>query len=148
VSHEADLSREQAAEVQAGAECLAESMNVLRTTIARVVRTSINEANRRRQTRFAVDPNCHVRSTDGKTATGRITDISGTGASILGHPGLQIGSEGWLVVTSWAEGAETKFRVRGSQPPGSINVEFVLETITLPMQSGLESIQRTSSLVA
>ncbi|HEX2526523.1 MAG TPA: methyl-accepting chemotaxis protein [Geminicoccus sp.] len=148
VSREADLSGEQAAGVRVGSAQLSASMDVLRSTIVRVVRTSMSGADRRREQRLAIEQPCRVKGVEGGEASGMLKDVSRTGAKIEGHPDLRIGSEGWLEVDAWGQDAKIRFRVRGYGQGRMINVEFLPDTMTADMAARLGMIINGASAKA
>ena len=92
VSAQATLTGRSAAEVRLTAEGVASSIDTLRKTLVRVVRTSMSEVNRRRDKRFEVDLPCVL---DGKTE-GRVISLSRLGAGVRTARRLAVGQRGSL----------------------------------------------------
>ncbi|KAA0580178.1 PAS domain-containing protein [Azospirillum sp. B21] len=82
VSQEAAQTGSQAAQVRIGSEEVAHSIEALRRTLVRVVRTSTTEADRRRSPRHAIDHPAQLAAARGQL-TVRIADLSMDGARLL-----------------------------------------------------------------
>lgn len=82
VSEEAAQTGSQAAQVRIGSEEVAHSIEDLRRTLVRVVRTSTNEADRRRGPRYAIDHPAQLATAHGPLSV-RIADLSMNGARVL-----------------------------------------------------------------
>lgn len=82
VSEEAAQTGSQAAQVRIGSEEVAHSIEDLRRSLVRVVRTSTNEADRRRSLRYGTDHPAQLTTAHGPLAV-RIADLSIDGARLL-----------------------------------------------------------------
>jgi methyl-accepting chemotaxis protein len=123
VSRDANSVDGRANEVRGAIGNVSSNLQSLRAILVKVVRTSTEEADRRRwprvESRLPIRVNCR-----GRTQPDAIlADISEGGAWILGIPELQIGETGFMSI----EGFELNlpFAVR-SQGPEAIHVEFDL----------------------
>ena len=99
------------------------NLSSLRAVLVRVVRTTTEDADRRRWPRFKSDlpiqVNCHGRIQSNAT----LADISEGGAWIRGVPELDIGETGFMTIQGFDQ--NLPFTVR-SQSPEAIHVEFDL----------------------
>ncbi|MFV3130030.1 methyl-accepting chemotaxis protein [Niveispirillum sp. KHB5.9] len=82
VSGEATRTGEQAAQVKNGSADVATSIEELRRVLVRVVRTSTEEANRRRKPRYKVDESCTL-DIRGRATQARLINISAGGAMVM-----------------------------------------------------------------
>jgi len=90
VSAQATATGRSAAEVRSTADAVANSIEVLRKTLVRVVRTSMTEVNRRRDTRFDVDVGCTLDD----RVEGRVVSLSLHGAGIRTGRRMPTGQRG------------------------------------------------------
>jgi methyl-accepting chemotaxis protein len=123
VSTEAGETGRQAADVRDNASGLHKSMDALRQSVIRVVRSATSEVDRRLNERFEADLACRL-TVDGRTDAARVVDWSDTGARVDGAPALVAGSRGMLEIEG--VGFALPFTVR---PGGdaALHVAFVLD---------------------
>lgn len=99
VSDEALRTGEQAAQVKAGSADVAGSITDLRRVLVRVVRTSTEEANRRRKPRYTVDEICLLQLDGAAAQEGRLINLSEGGAMIrLAQGKATVGADGHLAL--------------------------------------------------
>ena len=124
VSRDANFVDGRANEVRGAISKVSSNLSSLRAILVKVVRTSTEEADRRRWPRvessLPILLNCHGRMHPNAT----LADISEGGAWIRGVPELQIGETGFVSIQGC--GMNLPFTVR-SQGPEAIHVEFDLE---------------------
>jgi PAS domain S-box-containing protein len=96
--------------VRNGAQATVDSVGALQSSLIRVVRTSMREADRRSEPRHPVDEGCEVEF-DGRRFPGVLVDVSVHGALLSGVPGLGKGSRASLVLTRRG-GVKVGFEVR------------------------------------
>jgi methyl-accepting chemotaxis protein len=113
VSAEAQTTGARAAEVKDNAAELNKAVGELRRSVIRVVRTATAEVDRRDGVRHAVSLACRLNVSAGATSAARITDLSMTGASILGGPPIGRGARGTVNVDGL--GPALPFTVRSSE---------------------------------
>jgi hypothetical protein len=99
MSEEAGRTGEQAAVVRNGASDVDGGITALKSKLVSVVRSSMAEANRRREPRYDVDASCSVTWPGGRQETTRIRNVSFHGAMVEGLPGCQEGQTGMLTLT-------------------------------------------------
>ncbi|MBP2233211.1 methyl-accepting chemotaxis protein [Azospirillum agricola] len=97
VSSEAVQTGAQAADVQKNAREVAESIEALRRVLVQVVRTSTDDADRRRWERFDVSEPCVI-EVGADRREGRIANISRGGARLQEVTGLSAGASGVLTI--------------------------------------------------
>jgi methyl-accepting chemotaxis protein len=102
VSTGAELVRGRANDVRACIGEVANSINGVRETLVRVVRTSTADANRRMSTRHAITARGRVSDSAGKQHEGATLDISETGARIRCNSEMRAGEAGSLKVEGFA----------------------------------------------
>jgi methyl-accepting chemotaxis protein len=127
VSREAVSAGEQAGQLLGNAGAVADDVASLRTALIRTVRTATTEADRRLETRVAVDVACSVTlNASGATIGGRLLDVSTRGATIE-IPSVDRVATGDLgrVVLSQSGNAQAQFEVRSTVSPGQLHVRFV-----------------------
>ncbi|HEY0838348.1 MAG TPA: methyl-accepting chemotaxis protein [Azospirillum sp.] len=95
VSAEATANGGRAADVRTIAADLAGSIDSLRETLVRAVRTATREVDRRAYPRYAVERRCRL-STGAGQAEARVQDLSVRGACLAGAPTLVEGARGSL----------------------------------------------------
>ncbi|CAH2605461.1 putative Aerotaxis receptor (plasmid) [Rhodovastum atsumiense] len=93
-------SGEQAARLCQEAEGIARSTGELHTSLVRVVRNSIADANRRMHQRMVVDLPCEV-LLNGNSRMGRLVDISAGGARVTGAFNERTETKGELIVATY-----------------------------------------------
>ncbi|MBJ7418615.1 MAG: HAMP domain-containing protein, partial [Niveispirillum sp.] len=118
VSAEAAQTDRCANDVQTAAHQMADSVEHLRETLVRVVRTASADVDRRRRPRFAVSIDCQVEQ-DGRTLAGRVVNLS-EGGAMLTVAGIAP-SPGVLVMA----GLRLRFRTP-EQAQGAGHVKFTL----------------------
>lgn len=106
---------------------MADEVASLRTTLIRTVRTATTEADRRLETRVAVDTACTVAMKAGGAAiAGRLRDLSTRGATIeiatLGS--IAVGHLGQVMLPQ-AGNARSQFEIRSTVSPGYMHVRFI-----------------------
>jgi methyl-accepting chemotaxis protein len=123
VSRDANFVDGRANEVRGAISKVSSNLSSLRAILVKVVRTSTEEADRRRWPRvessLPIQLNCRGRMHPNAT----LADISEGGAWIRGVPELQIGETGFVSIQGC--GMNLPFTVR-SQGPEAIHVEFDL----------------------
>jgi methyl-accepting chemotaxis protein len=123
VSRDANFVDGRANEVRGAISKVSSNLSSLRAILVKVVRTSTEEADRRRwprvESNLPIQLNCRGRLYPNAT----LADISEGGAWIRGIPELQIGETGFVSIQGC--GMNLPFTVR-SQGPEAIHVEFDL----------------------
>ena len=108
VSREASATGDRAAEVRTVADEVSNSIDDLRSVLIRVVRTSMSEVDRRRETRYATDLPVRVEgATGGRTC--RALNLSAGGAALEGWNDAVSGARGTLHIDGF--GTPLPFRV-------------------------------------
>ncbi|HYD67605.1 methyl-accepting chemotaxis protein [Azospirillum sp.] len=97
VSAEAAANGGRAADVRTIAADLAASIDSLRETLVRAVRTATREVDRRAYPRYAVDRRCRLSTGTGEVEA-RVQDLSVRGACLAGAPALPEGTRGSLSI--------------------------------------------------
>ncbi|MCG5243385.1 methyl-accepting chemotaxis protein [Azospirillum doebereinerae] len=110
VSQEAEQTGAQAAHVRAGSGDVAHSIEALRQTLVRVVRTSTEEANRRRKPRYPVNHSGSVQA-GGRQWTTRVINLSLEGAMLAGATDIGTADRGSLTLDGFS--VRVPFTVRG-----------------------------------
>jgi len=131
VSREAAANRGQAAEVGRMSVAVAESIDDLRLTLVRAVRTSTREVDRRRWPRFRVNLTGRARFTDGASGDQQVTvhNLSEGGACLADAPELAPGTRGTLTVTRFD--ADLPFRVTAWHKKGRLlSLEFLTDQLS------------------
>jgi methyl-accepting chemotaxis protein len=95
----------------------------LQAILVRVVRTSTEDANRRKSARYPVTVSAEVLDATGKRIDGEIVDISEAGAKIGCSSGMRVGDKGCLRLQGIS--SPLPFVVRGQQEE-ALHVEFEL----------------------
>ena len=126
VSRDAVAVGTQAGEMREGSAGLATSIETLRQTVVRVVRTATADADRRKDPRATVDEACTVQMQSGTHVRARIRDISRGGAWIAGVDG-NLEGRGSLTIDRAGSDARTGFEVRWREKNGDIHVEFIAD---------------------
>jgi hypothetical protein len=127
VSLEAVSAGEQAEHVLGNVGAVADDVASLRTALVRTVRTATTEADRRLETRVAVDVKCSVAlHAGGPAVAGRLQDLSFKGATIeiASTDGIEVGHLGQVILPH-AHNAQARFEVRSMVHPGHLHVRFV-----------------------
>ena len=96
VSREADAVGNSAAEVRAAIASVTTNVEGLRTILVRVVRTSTQDANRRRYPRFPIKVGIEMSDTSGARIEGALVDASEGGAYVRTSHALRNGERGTL----------------------------------------------------
>ncbi len=124
VSTDAGVAGERAAEMRGGTGAIAESMDSLRTSIVRVVRTATADADRRLQPRHKVDMPCTAAMPGAAAQQTRVRDLSRSGARLdpLAHGGP--GQRGALTMTTLGADCRVEFEVVASDADGGTRVRF------------------------
>lgn len=134
VSHEAATTGERASEVRTVADEVFHSIEELRRTLIRVVRTATPEVDRRHSQRFAVSFSCNAVLPKCQLA-GQVRDLSDSGAVIAGLSGTALqsvtrGDSGMLTIQSCP--STLRFTVVATDEDedgnGSVHVRFELDT--------------------
>ncbi|TWA78591.1 methyl-accepting chemotaxis sensory transducer with TarH sensor [Azospirillum brasilense] len=122
VSSEAKATGDHAADVRVIADDVSGSIEELRGTLVRVVRTSMSEVDRRREARYSVDLPAHADTPAGNRIC-RLHNLSSSGAALQVWDGAMSGSRGTLhidgfgmplpftVVTVGAESCHVRFEL-------------------------------------
>ncbi len=100
VETESGRTDRNAAAVHDSAAVLSKSMNELRSTVIRAVRSSTPEVDRRQHPRYSVDLPCQVTVAGQPLRAARVADISANGARLLDVANLPEGAFGTLSVDS------------------------------------------------
>ncbi|WP_188260756.1 methyl-accepting chemotaxis protein [Azospirillum tabaci] len=95
VSSEAKATGDRAADVRVIADDVSGSIDELRGVLVRVVRTSMSEVDRRRETRYAVDLPARADTPDGSRIC-RLENLSSSGAALQVWDGATNGTRGTL----------------------------------------------------
>ncbi|KAA5609464.1 HAMP domain-containing protein [Rhodovastum atsumiense] len=93
---EADATGGHATGLDEGTQGLARSVAELTQSVVRVVRTATSEVDRRRETRLPVNLACRVALGTGPEQTGRLVDLSRSGARLVGVAEAAAGARGRL----------------------------------------------------
>ncbi|WP_109116820.1 methyl-accepting chemotaxis protein [Azospirillum sp. TSO22-1] len=101
VSAEASANGARASDVRGIATELAGSIDALRATLVRAVRTATQEVDRRQRPRWRLDRGCRV-VVAGAESAARVADLSERGACLTGAPELAPGTAGTLRVDGCA----------------------------------------------
>ncbi|MGE4044743.1 MAG: methyl-accepting chemotaxis protein, partial [Acetobacteraceae bacterium] len=104
VSEEARTTGDRAASVQDTATTLAAAITGLKHSVVRAVRTSSAEVDRRRQPRYPVDIPCQMTVEGLAPQTGRLIEISDSGARIAGVTGVVPASMGVIALAGMPTG--------------------------------------------
>jgi len=120
VSEEAAITGSRADEVRAVATEVAQSIDMLRKSLVRAVRTSTPEVDRRRLPRFAVNLPCSLSGAAGQTSA-KVRNLSEGGAVIGGADGWNAGGRGTLSIQGCA--VMLPFRVVAADEDG-LRVKF------------------------
>jgi aerotaxis receptor len=96
VSREADAVGNSAAEVRAAIASVTTNVEGLRTILVRVVRTSTQDANRRKYPRFPIKVGIEMSDTSGARIEGALVDASEGGAYVRTSHALRNGERGTL----------------------------------------------------
>jgi methyl-accepting chemotaxis protein len=123
VSRDANSVDGRANEVRGAISNVSSNLSSLQAILVRVVRTSTEEADRRRWPRVASNLPIQVNCRGRMQPNAMLADISEGGAWIRGVPELQIGETGFVMVKGFEH--NLPFTVR-SQNPEAIHVEFDL----------------------
>ena len=126
VSNEAEQTGKHAAEVREDAVALSTAVDDLRRTVVRVVRTSTDEVDRRRERRFPEDLTCQL-CIAGQSSTAHVIDLSEHGAYINNTPPVSVGTHGTLTMDS--VGVALPFSVRAAEKDG-LHLIFELDEAT------------------
>jgi methyl-accepting chemotaxis protein/aerotaxis receptor len=130
-SREASATGEQASQLRADANAVADDVVALRGALVRTVRTATVEADRRLERRVDVDEACEVSLDGGRgSLPGRLRDISGHGATceIDAAEPVTVGQIGRLSLASGHDThghrAGARFEVRSIDGAGRLHVMF------------------------
>ena len=124
VSRDAVAVGSQASEMREGSAGVATSIEALRQTVVRVVRTATADADRRKHPRATVDESCTVQTQSGARLSARIRDVSHGGAWIAGIDGNTDG-RGTLTLDRAGGDMRAGFEVREREKNGDVHVEFI-----------------------
>jgi methyl-accepting chemotaxis protein len=127
VSSEADQTGRHAAGVHDEIGSLETTVNELRDSVIRVVRTSTVEVDRRRAPRYQLNLPCRLDLAGGGIHTARVCDLSEGGASIGAAPEMQAGERGVLRLDGF--GSSLPFTVRDASN-GTARMVFALDAAT------------------
>ncbi len=127
VSTEAVRTGRRATDVHDNIAGLVTSVEALRRTVIRVVRTSTTEVDRRQSSRYQADLGCRLELAGGGSHSARICDLSDAGAQVQSGPAMQAGDRGTLRL----EGADfgIPFTTRGGAD-GNYNLTFASDAAT------------------
>ncbi|CAH2602898.1 PAS domain-containing protein [Rhodovastum atsumiense] len=125
VSHDAAEAGTLAEAMCRGAHVVAGCVGELEQGVIRVVRSSIDDANRRLERRVPVDAPCLVLAGDGRRTEARLVDLSSSGAKVQGVDGFAVGERGALVFTGASAEARAGFEVRGIGARSALHLRFV-----------------------
>jgi methyl-accepting chemotaxis protein len=123
VSESAAQSDDRAKGVRKSINEVTENIGELHATLVRVVRTSTDDADRRRSERFKYSGRCEIQNARGEPRSGQWVDISEHGAHIRCEPELALGELGALKISQIAE--PIGFVVRAKDENG-LRIEFQL----------------------
>ena len=124
VSNEARATGRHASDVHEGSVALSTAVGELAHGVVRVVRTSTDEVERRRDARYATDYPARLRAEDGKVHTVRVVDLSLGGAGIVDAPALAVQTRATLELGTLGLSLPVTVRSGGS---GRLSVAFVLD---------------------
>jgi methyl-accepting chemotaxis protein/aerotaxis receptor len=141
VSAEARHSGTQAASLQDGADAVAATIDALNGNIVRAIRTATHDANRRLQTRHAVDGPCTLRLSDGTTAKARLRDISRGGARIANAPALAPGQPVALVADALGAHCHAEASVEERLPDGTLRLQFAEGALSPALTAALDALE-------
>jgi methyl-accepting chemotaxis protein/aerotaxis receptor len=125
VSHDAQATGERAVAVRHGSREVASRIVELRGAILRVVRTSTEDADRRRAVRIPVDEPCTAQVAGKAPRPVRMRDVSSGGAWLSGLGHVEAGGTGTVRLDGTGEDAHAGFEVRGREPDGDVHVAFL-----------------------
>jgi methyl-accepting chemotaxis protein len=126
-SAEAEATGQQARALRENTASLNASIEELRHTVIRVVRTSTTEVDRRRSPRYQVDLSGTLQTHGREDSSARVNNISEGGAWLSDGPDLPVGAKGTLRIQS--VGFPLAFIVRGAEG-GTAHIEFTLDAAT------------------
>jgi methyl-accepting chemotaxis protein len=129
VARDARTTGSAAADVQRGAENVAVSIDGLKQTLIRVVRTSTEDADRRRKPRYNLDLDAEM-YVGGHSRPCRVANLSLGGALLENCVGLSNGAHASLHLPQFATGLD--FTVLVVRPDGKAHVKFDKESAELP----------------
>ncbi len=145
VSSDAQANGERAVDMRGIAVELTGSIESLRETLVRVVRTSTQEVDRRNHPRHAVDLGGAV-TVQGRDSTARVRDLSLDGARVAGGPALEPGQAGQLRIDGCA--VALPFTTVSAQD-GSLHLRFTPDGETRRrFESALPALLRGAGSVA
>jgi len=124
VSRDAVAVGDRAGEMRKGSANLATAIEMLRTTVVRVVRTATSDAERRKEPRIPVNETCTVRTGSGVDARAMVRDISRGGAWIADLRD-DIQGQGTLTLARDGGDIQAGFVVRSREKNGDLHVEFL-----------------------
>ena len=112
-------------DVKSSITSVSSNLSELRSVLARVVRSSTEEADRRDQRRYPLDLPASV-GLNGKSFAARLVDISEAGAGwIKGTPGIQVRTPGTIQIEGFAKALPFVIRF---QEANGLHLEFALAT--------------------
>lgn len=122
---EAEQTGRHAEAVHGNTSALASAVNDLRHTVIRTVRSATTDVDRRQSPRYAIDAPCRL-DVAGTTHQARMIDLSTSGASIAGAPGMRSGDRGSVSVSGLEQ--PLPFSVR-TVDDDTLHVEFDLTAV-------------------
>jgi methyl-accepting chemotaxis protein len=122
---EAEQTGRHAEAVHGNTSALASAVNDLRHTVIRTVRSATTDVDRRQSPRYAIDAPCRL-DVAGTTHQARMIDLSASGASIAGAPGMRSGDRGSVSVSGLEQ--PLPFSVR-TVDDDTLHVEFDLTAV-------------------
>ena len=133
VSAEAAQTGERVAAVLTDINTLDATVEDIKQSVVRAMRTSMQEVDRRASERFTTDVSCEI-SAGGKTFAARLADVSEGGCRVVGAPGLSVGMNGTLRIAGVQ--IPLPFTVRGSDGD-SFGLVFMLDAIAATAFRGM-----------
>ena len=124
VSRDAVAVGDRAGEMRKGSANLATAIEMLRSTVVRVVRTATSDAERRKEPRIPVNETCTIRAGSGVELRAMVRDISRGGAWIADLR-EEIQGQGTLTLTRDGGDMQAGFVVRSREKNGDLHVEFM-----------------------
>jgi len=121
VSREADAVGNSAAEVRQAISSVTKNVEGLREILVRVVRTSTQDANRRKFPRFAIQSTVEIADAAGARVSGTLVDASEGGAHVRTERDMRAGERGTLRFDGLAQTLQFAVRERVN---GQLHLEF------------------------
>jgi PAS domain S-box-containing protein len=123
VSRDAGVTRQRADGIRTGSAAVAVSIEALRGSLVRTIRTATTDADRRMQARNPVDERCTI-VWKGAQYDGRLLDVSTTGARVVTSERLSVGATGSLTLGHAGSDVRTDFEVRSVHSDGGVGISF------------------------